>query len=421
MLRSKTALMAALLLLLPAFSALAVGQGRMQATVVDENGQPLADVTVRVSMDLIGFDKTLTTNKKGSFTLAVVDATRPYAIQFEKEGYRPVQEQVKLESGGLTKKEFMVPSLESAPMPSSGEEVAAVTGRNKAVKAYNEGVTQVQAGDLAAAKVAFLEAVEIDAEMTQPYGALAGIYLDEESYAEAVEMSEKLLALKPDDPRALQVIFDAQTALGNTEEAQVALDKLSALDTGGRDAAVRIFNMGADSIRAGDAAAALAHFEKAAELDPELAPAHAALAGLYLDAGDHVKAIASAEMALDLDPDLMQVQKVRYEGYRRTGDEAKAKEVFEEMAAGDPDGLAETLYRNGEEAFNAGNSAAAKLAFKQALEANPEYARAHYMLGLVFVNMGDGTKAKEHFQKFIQMAPDDPEVATAKEMIQYAG
>ena len=39
-------------------------------------------------------------------------------------------------------------------------------------------------------------------------------------------------------------------------------------------------------------------FEKAAELDPELAPAHAALSRLYLDRKENEKALASAETAL---------------------------------------------------------------------------------------------------------------------------
>lgn len=421
MLRSRTAFMAVLLLLLPAFSALAVGQGRLQATVVDENGEPLAGVEIRATQEQIGFDKTLTTDKKGRFVLAVVDATRPYVLQFKKEGYRPVQEQVKLESGGLSREEFTVPSLESAPLPPSEDEVAEVQGRNKAVKAYNEGVTLVQSGDVEAAKAEFLRAIEIDSEMPQPYGALSGIYMEEEAYEKAIDTSNQLLAMQPDNPRALQVLYDANKALGNEAEAQEALDKLAALETGGRDAAVRVFNMGAEAVRLGDVASARAHFEKAAELDPELAPAHAALAGIYLDAGDNEMAVSSAEMALNIDPDLQQVQKVRYEGYRRMGDEAKAKEVFDEMAAGDPKGLAETLYTNGETAFNNGDMGTAKLAFEQALEADPEYARAHYMLGLIHVNQGDGAKAKEHFQAFIDMAPDDPEVATAKEMMQYVG
>jgi tetratricopeptide (TPR) repeat protein len=421
MYRYRTALLAASLLLLPAVSALAVGQGRLQAQVVDENGEPLAGVEVHITADEIAYEKTLTTKKNGNITLLVVDATRSYTFQFTKEGYRPVQEQVKLTPGDVTRKTFTVPSLEAAPMAPSAEQVAAVEGRNKAVKAFNEGVRLMQSGDSAAAKEQFLEAARIDAEMPQPLSALAGLYLDEKDYAQAVAAADKLLALDPDNPRALQIQYDAYVEMGDKANAAAALDRLSALEGGGTDAAVRVFNQGAEAARVGDVDTALARFEKAAELDPELAPAHAALAGIYLDRDEHQKAVEAAEAALGIDPDLVEVQKIRYEGYRRMGQEEKAKEVFAEMAESDPEGLAETLYENGRRAFDAGNAEQARVAFEQALQADPDYARAHYMLGLVYVNLGDGAKAKEHLQKFIDMAPDDPEVATAREMLQYAG
>jgi len=421
MFRNRIAFLAALLLLLPAVSALAVGQGRLQAEVVDENGEPLAGVEVRISQDEIGFEKTVTTNKRGSFTLLVVDATRPYTLQLTKEGHRPTQEQVKIEAGGITRQTFTVPSLAAAAVQPPAAETGAVEGRNKAVKAFNEGVRLMQAGDVAAAKAQFVEASGIDAEMPQPLSALAGIYLDEKDYAQAVATADRLLALDPDNPRALQVQYDAYVALGDEAKAQAALERLSSLEGGGTDAAVRVFNQGAEAARVGDVDTAIERFAKAAELDPELAPAHAALAGLYLDRKENQKAVEAAETALGIDPDLIEVQKIRYEGYRRLGQEEKAKEVFAEMAEVDPAGLAETLYDNGRRAFDAGNAEQAKAAFEQALAADPEFARAHYMLGLVYVNLGDGAKAKQHLQKFIDMAPDDPEVATAKEMLQYAG
>lgn len=421
MYRYRSAILALLLLLLPAATALAVGQGRLQAEVVDENGEPIPNVEVRIFNDEIAYEKTLTTNRKGSFTLLVIDATRIYTMQFSKEGYRPTQQDVKLEPGGVKRETFTVLSTDAAPAQPSAEEVRAAEGRNKAVKAFNEGVVLAQGGDSAAAKVKFLEANEIDPQMPQPYSALAGIYVDEENWAEAVAMAEKLLELDPQNSRALQIQYDAYTEMGEAAKAQEALDQLSALEGGGTDAAVRVFNQGAEAIRVGDVDMARERFEKAASLDPELAPAHAALAGLYLDAGEYDKVVAAAETALSLDPDLVNVQRYRYEAYRRMGQEEKAKEVFAEMAQADPEGLSRTLYENGREAFNAGNTAAAKTAFEQALQADPDNARAHYMLGLVFVNLGEAAKAKEHLETFIELAPDDPEVSTAKQMIDYVG
>jgi Tfp pilus assembly protein PilF len=41
------------------------------------------------------------------------------------------------------------------------------------------------------------------------------------------------------------------------------------------------------------------------------------------------------------------------------------------------------------------------------------------MLGLCYVNSGDNAKAKEHFSRFLELAPDDPDAGTAAEMVQY--
>jgi hypothetical protein len=35
----------------------------------------------------------------------------------------------------------------------------------------------------------------------------------------------------------------------------------------------------------------------------------------------------------------------------------------------------------------------------------------------VFINTGDNAKAKEHLQTFIELAPEDNDAATAKEML----
>lgn len=416
--RLRSALLAALLLLLLPATALAVGQGRLQADVVDENGEPMADVQIHVSNEEIGYQNDLKTNKKGRVTLAVIDATRVYTLEFTTaDGKKTWIDEVKITPGGVDRRTFSPPSA-AGPSP---EEVARIEGRNKAVDAFNQGVALVQQGDIAAAKGRFLEASQIDSAMPQPFSALAGIYLQEDDYPQAIAAAQKLLQLEPDNPRALQILYDSYEASGDAANAKDMLDRLASLEGGGTDAAIRVFNQGAEAARVGDLDGALAAFEKARQLDPELAPVYAALARVHFDREEYEQVIEAAEAALNLDPDLIDLQKLRYEAYRRLGQEDKAKEVFAEMAAQDPAGLAQTLYERGQEMFSAGNTAQAKTAFEQALQADPNHARAHYYLGLCFVNTGDTAQAKEHLQKFLELAPDDPEAATAREMIQYMG
>lgn len=409
-------LVAAIVLLVPAAGALAVGQGRLQAEVVDAEGKPVAGVQVTVTQEEIGYESTAKTNNRGRFTLMVIDATRVYTFSFQKEGMPKVVQTFKIEAGGVTRHTFtLAPSAPSAPA-----EATVTSERNQAINVFNEGVTALQSGDKATARAKFEEAQAIDPDMPQPHSVLASLYVDLEEYDKAIASAQKLLELSPDDPAALVALYDAHYAKGDTATAQQFLDRLSAAG-GGTEAAVRVYNAGADSARAGNLDTALTLFGKAIELDPELAPAHAAQARMLLAGERFEEALAAADRALAIDPDMVDLQRVRYESFRHLGREAEAKEAFALLAAADPEGLAESLYERGKAAFESGDSTAALSALEQAVQADPGHARAHYMLGLAYANAGDNAKAKQHLETFLQLAPNDPEAGTAKQMIEYMG
>jgi cytochrome c-type biogenesis protein CcmH/NrfG len=53
------------------------------------------------------------------------------------------------------------------------------------------------------------------------------------------------------------------------------------------------------------------------------------------------------------------------------------------------------------------------------VQSNPGSARAHYMLGLCYVNAGDMPRAKEHLEAFLKLAPpNDPDAETARQMLE---
>ena len=53
------------------------------------------------------------------------------------------------------------------------------------------------------------------------------------------------------------------------------------------------------------------------------------------------------------------------------------------------------------------------------LEVNPDHPKAHYYLGLIAVNTGDKEGALKHLGRFVELAPEDPDVATAKDLLAY--
>ncbi|MEM7480717.1 MAG: tetratricopeptide repeat protein [Acidobacteriota bacterium] len=395
-------------------------QGRVQGTVVDENGDPIQGVKVTITAENFAFEEVKTTDKKGRFAILFVDATRVYDFVFEKEGYVNVKQPLKPIIGDNMRQEFVVPTV-GAEGAKQGTGTDSGPSTNPAINTFNDGVTAFQEGDLETAKAKFLKAAEQDRKLVEPYSALAGIYIDEGNNDQALAMASKVLELEPGNSRALRVQYDVYREQGNDAEADAVLEQLKEAD-GGTDTAVRIFNEGAEAARLGDLDAARARFEEAVELDPELAAGHNALARVYFLQEEFEKSIAAADLAMEIDPGMTaDVLKFKYESYRGLGQDQAALEVFQQMSAEDPEGTARALFDQGEAMYDGGNIAGAAAAFEQVLAADPTYLRAHYYLGLCYVNSGESAKAKEHLQKFIDEVPDDPEVGTAKEMLSYLG
>lgn len=308
-------------LLLLAFAAaapaFAVGQARMYGVVSDEAGNPIPGAKITVTQPAMGsFKIEVVTDKKGKFSLALVDATKVYDYKVEKEGFQGFQEQIKIDIQSNTEHNFRLLSMSAAQAQAAaqGGEVGSGGGGDPAVLAYNAGVEAIKAKDNKTAEAKFLEAMQADPELPQPLVALASLYVQDKRFKEAAEMAEKAVALDSGDTNAMRL---------------------------------------------------------------------------------------------------------RLEAYKGLGDKAKIAEAQAALNTADPGSAAIDLYNQGVTAYNAGKTDEALGLFEKALAADGTYARTHYMLGLCYVSANKTKEAKEHFQKFIEMAPSDPDVATAKEMMSY--
>lgn len=304
--KSKRLVLCALAVLCAA-RAFAVGEGRVIVTVTDVQGQPLVGVKGTLTRPGTEYLVEKTSDKKGQFTLLILDATQEYQLKLEKEGY--------LASDGPLKPRVQDTLRLTLTMDKIPEPDPELLGAGKAVEAYNEGVKLLKGGDLPGSVAKFQEATSHDPELPEPYSALGEVYLELSKPAEALAAVDKLLAMRPNDVRGLRTRFDALKALGEDEKARAALGDLAAADHS-PDTAIRLTNEGITLFNAGDAAASVPFFEKAVVADPNLA-------------------------------------------------------------------------------------------------------KAYYMLGLACANAGQNDRARENLEKFIAMAPEDPDAASAKEMLEY--
>jgi tetratricopeptide (TPR) repeat protein len=193
----------------------------------------------------------------------------------------------------------------------------------------------------------------------------------------------------------------------------------------GADQAVAAYNEAVASLRGGNVAAALPNLEKAATLNPALAEAQAALAEVYLELKRYGDALAAADRYLALKPGDPRGLRARYDALKAAGDNEKSREALDALSAADPQNpdTAVRYFNAGAELARTGKLDEAAVYFERVVAiapADPKFSKAHYVLGMTYAKE-DGKKeaARQQLQTFLQMAPQDADAATAKEMLAY--
>ena len=224
----------------------------------------------------------------------------------------------------------------------------------------------------------------------------------------------------------------AKPKVGDTLRLSYTLPKVAApaaadapKELSGADQAIVAYNEAVTALRGGNVAGALPSLEKAASLNPQLPEAQMALADVYLDLKRYGDALAAADRLLVLKPGDAQGLRARYDALKGAGDNEKAREALDALFAADPKNpeTAVRYFNEGAERARSGSLEEASKFFERTVEiapTDPKFAKAHYVLGLSYAK--DDTKkeaAKQHLQAFLQMAPNDPDAGTAKEMLAY--
>jgi tetratricopeptide (TPR) repeat protein len=295
----------------------AAGEGRVVGTVVDEAGAPVQGAKIVLIRPGTAYKLEKTSDKKGQFMLLILDATQEYQIRVEKEGFNPFEGPVKPKVQDTLRLTFTLVKP-AAPEPANAPQE--LTGEDKAILAYNEGVSVLRNGDKAGALPHFEQAAALNPALPDAQAVLAELYAELKRNGDAVAAADRLLALKPGDLRGLRVRYDALKAAGDNEKAKEALEALRLADPKDPETAVRLFNEGAERARTGDIDEAAPFFARAVEIVPD----------------------------------------------------------------------------------------------------DPKFAKAHYVLGLTYAKESSKKEqAREHLQKFLQMSPEDPDVETAKSLLDY--
>ena len=416
-----------ILVMLLAVTSLQAATSRLLGKVMDEDGNPIKGVEVKLRAKNSSFKKSVTTNKKGRFNVVIVSDGLDYEIYMAKEGYA-TRDWEKVEMAiGINNKEYTLETrtqediaqesvLSNEVLTVSEEEAGGV----KAKRLYDEGVEAFNAGDKAGALAKFQEALDEAPELAEAHLTMAAIYQQSEDHANVLDRARQFLEQRPDHPAGLVMLYDAQAALNMNAEATATLDKLAVVDTTG-STALRLYNDAIHLLREQKEDAAETRLQQVLNIDPTMDAAAESMARVKLRKGQTAEAMVLIDDLLTRDPQNRNTLALKHEAQLITGDEAGAAATLEQLKVVAPDAVAETFYRSGETNFNANRIDEAIQALEQAVLADPSHARSHYMLGLSYFNKGDNGKAKAHFQKFIELAPGDKDADTAKMMMQTMG
>jgi len=89
------------------------------------------------------------------------------------------------------------------------------------------------------------------------------------------------------------------------------------------------------------------------------------------------------------------------------------------LAAFEPVVARAGLLRLAFKAYDTNDLLVAKDRFEKALQVDPNYPQAYYYLGVINAAKGAMAEAKREIERFLQLAPKDPEANSARDMLKY--
>jgi len=177
------------------------------------------------------------------------------------------------------------------------------------------------------------------------------------------------------------------------------------------------YNASVEAYQAGDLDAAFAKAQEAIKLGPDKANAYNLGASIAAKKKDWDSTIALGEKSLALEPDNSSLVGMLMDAYRAKGDKVKAAEYEKKFISANPD-QPEVLYNQAVELYNKNDFKGAEPLLRKVVEGKPDFAKAHYLLGMAYVNLNKIPDMKKHLSEYLKLDPKGSDAGTAKEMLE---
>ena len=276
-------------------------QARLKGKVTDASGNPVEGVTVTLTTpNLRLFKVSLTTDKKGEYGTILNDATMPYHLKFEKEGYvaSEVDKKVPVGDIGVVDAKLQT-TAQAGAAAAAAAGAAAPSPSDQAALIFNEGVDLLTAGNKPAAEAKFLEAVSKNPDLPQGWQALTTLAHEKKDWAKTLEYGQKALDL---DPSLTKLYGTMASAAEQSGDKKAAAEWQAKFAQANPDTPEILYNRGIEAYNKKKVKDAEALLAKAVEAKPDFAIAHFWLGMASFNLNKKAAAREHLEKYLELDP-----------------------------------------------------------------------------------------------------------------------
>lgn len=394
-----------------------INPGKIQGTVVDQDGNAVGGITLRFTPSddtTANAPRKLKVNKKGRFGHSFFPAGT-YDIELIESDDRFLKSivYVLLNDSGLE-----VDRNTAEAHPTQG--LPAVSVRPSYTAVIDLVIAPKEVQESLAMEVAVSESRGPLKEMSDLYEA--------GDFEGVVALSDELLAEKPNVGPALYLRGVALWRMERFEEARqtllravelvpdqpgifgvaasVTLDRADELADAGQEAeAVEVY------------AAAAELFGRNLELNPDSRPSLLNRAAALDKAGKTEELEEVLLKIVEVDPGYLQAYFRLSTLYTQAGRTEDALAVLDRIPGGDKSAAA-AIYNVAVNLYNDDNLEAAELAARKATEIDPDLAPVRRLLARVYLGQGKDAEAIPEIEKFLELAPDDPEADDERQLLE---
>ena len=280
--------------------AYAGAQARIQGTVTDRKGNPLANAVITITgdpaHDLIEFNKVVMVDKNGKFRALILDATQYYLFHIKAEGYQPQERPFKVGAGTMDNEfDFQLLSIAEASAAGQIELI-----KQPGYKEYEEAKELFEAGDTEGARAKFKEAVAAKPDLLPAISGLAELNYDTGDMEGALAAARMCLEQDDESVQCLAIAANASQALGDKEAHAAYMAQYEDLNP--EDPTI-LFNQAAAFLNKMDDDGARPLLEKCLDADPDFPECNFEYGMLLLRTGDMEGAKTYLENYIEVVPD----------------------------------------------------------------------------------------------------------------------